>query len=456
MMQVNEVFEVVDAGFEAVTEDIADLVKIPSVSSDAFDQQQLDNSALAVANILRDAGVENVEIIKLQCEDGRVGRPALLGSIPGPSDAPRVLLYAHHDVQPPGPASDWDTEAFTPTIKGERMYGRGAGDDKAGIMLHVGTLRAIKQLAQMPVNVTVFIEGEEEIGSPTFNDFLTAYQDRLDADVIIVADSGNWKVGTPSLTTSLRGVVSVDVEISVTEHALHSGMFGGPILDAVTIMCRLIATLHDTQGNVAVDGLVAREVPGTADYPETSFRKDAALLPGVHLAGSGPLSSRLWTKPAIGVIGMDVTSTALASNTIWPTCKATLSMRVAPGQDAKEAAQALVRHLQVHAPLGAQLKVSIADAGPAFDATESTPVMEQMRWALETAWESKSQDVGQGGSIPFVADLKRTFPQAQVLVTGVEDPDTRAHSGNESVHLGEIRKAVRAQTAFLLKLGKQI
>ena len=306
--------------------------------------------------------------------------------------------------------------------------------------------------------MTVFIEGEEEVGSPSFENFLTTHRDRLASDVIVVADSSNWKVGTPSLTTSLRGVVQVDVRLDMLDHALHSGMYGGPVLDAATAMCRLIAYCHDDAGDVAVAGLVSQPQADAdfPDYPEADFRADAGILDGVELSGTGDLTARLWTKPSLTLIGMDVTPLELAGNVLTPSCTARLSLRIAPGQDPAAAQEALVAHLEKHVPFGGRLTVTGREAGPAFDGSEVTPASEAAHWALSTAWDTEAVNIGQGGSIPFIATLKETFPGAQVLVTGIEDPDTRAHSENESMHLGELERIVVAEALLLARLSGAI
>lgn len=442
----------IDAVLPQVRTDLEDLVRIPSVSSSAFDQSELDRSAEKVADILRSSGVSDIDIITLETEKNGTGRPAVLAHKKGPEGAPTVLLYAHHDVQPPGERDTWDTEPFEPVEKNGRLYGRGTADDKAGILVHAGALRALEQLGDLPVSVTLFIEGEEEIGSPTFVDFLTAHRDRLEADVIVVADSTNWKVGTPSLTTSLRGVVGLEVTVEALGHALHSGMYGGPVLDAVTLASRLIATLHDETGTVAVQGLHSYD-EAAADYPESQLRQDMAVLDGVELAGTGSIASRLWTQPALAVIGLDATSVERSSNTLIPSCRFQLSLRIAPGQEPKEAFEALKQHLLDHAPFGAQVTFGDDELGPAFQAVDSD-IMELARGALADAWQSEPVDIGVGGSIPFIADLAEVFPDAKILVTGVEDPDTRAHAGNESLHLDEFRKAILAETLLLTRLGE--
>lgn len=446
--------------FPSLRAALEDLVRIPSVSVGSFDQSTLDRSAAAVAELLRDAGVHDVEIVTLPADPatGRpAGRPAVLGHMPGPEGAPTVLLYAHHDVQPQGEDAEWTTTPdgpFEPVERAGRLYGRGAADDKAGIVAHLGALRLLRDADALGVGVRLFIEGEEEIGSPTFRPFLEAHRDRLEADVIVVADSNNWTVGTPAITTSLRGVVGANVTVRVLDHAVHSGMYGGPVLDAVTLLSRLIATLHDENGAVAVAGLHGYDHEGVS-YDEKSFRADAGVLDGVRLAGDprSSISSRLWTQPALAVVGLDATSVDNASNTIIPAARAKLSLRVAPGQDPREASAALRRHLEENAPFGAQVTVEIDEEGPTFRADPDAPAMKDAAWALSTAFGREAVQIGIGGSIPFISDLLDVFPRAQILVTGVEDPDSRAHAPNESVDLADLRNVVLGEALLLARLG---
>jgi acetylornithine deacetylase/succinyl-diaminopimelate desuccinylase-like protein len=433
------------AAFGDLRADLESLVRIPSVSNAEFDQAHVAASADAVAALLRDAGIDDVQVLSVPG-----GAPAVVGRRPAPEGAPTVLLYAHHDVQPPGDDADWATTPFEPTERDGRLFGRGAADDKAGVIAHVGALRVLGD--ELGVGVTVFIEGEEEIGSPTFTTFLHTHRDLLEADVIVVADSSNWAVGVPGLTTSLRGLVDCVVEVAVLEHAVHSGMFGGPILDAPTLLARLITTLHDDDGNVAVEGLVHAPDP-SVDYDEAAFRTDASVLDGVRLAGTGPITARLWTRPAIGVIGFDAPRVASASNTITPRASAKLSVRIAPGQDPAEAMAALRAHLEGHAPFGARVTVTDGEKGKPFQAPADSTAMQAARWAFARSWGTEPVDIGVGGSIPFIADLLEVYPDAAILVTGVEDPDSRAHGANESVHLGELEKVVLAEVLLLERLA---
>jgi acetylornithine deacetylase/succinyl-diaminopimelate desuccinylase-like protein len=443
----------VDSLFPAVRADLEALVRIPSVSAAAFDQAHVAASAEAVATLLRDAGLPEVQILRSPRPDGSPGAPAVVARRPAPDGAPTVLLYAHHDVQPPGDPATWETDPFEPTQRGERLFGRGAADDKAGVMAHVGALRTLAAAGADPgVGVTVFVEGEEESGSPSFARFLADHHALLAADVIVVADSTNWKVGVPALTTSLRGLVDGVVTVEALDHAVHSGMFGGPVLDANTLLARLIATLHDDVGNVAVAGLVAGSEP-EVDYAETDFRADSSVLDGVRLAGEGTIAGRLWTKPALAVIGVDATSVAHASNTIAPRAAAKLSLRIPPGQDPQAAEDALRAHLESHAPFGARVTWSAGEQGKSFGAPVDSPAMRAARAAFAAAWGTEPVDIGVGGSIPFIADLLEAYPEAAVLVTGVEDPDSRAHGANESVHLGELRKVVLAEALLLRAIG---
>jgi len=450
VVTISELRTRVDAALDRTVEDLAALVRIPSVSADTFDQSTLDASAAMVRGLLEDAGL-TATVSSAPAPSGAPGRPAVLAARPAADGLPTVLLYAHHDVQPPGPHEDWDQEdPFEPVVRGERLYARGSADDKAGVIAHVAALRALGE--DLAVGVRCFVEGEEEVGSPSFVNFRTSHRDALAADVIVVLDSSNWKVGVPALTTSLRGLVECQVELRVAEHALHSGMYGGPVLDAPTLMCRLLASLHDENGDVAVPGLLHREA-APIDYPEADFRADAAVVDGYRLAGTGSIPSRLWTRPALGIVGFDATPVDRRSNTIAPTCRAALSLRVAPGQDPAEAWTALESHLRAHVPFGAQVTITPGEQGPAFLAAGESPAMRLAHWALREAWGVDGVEIGVGGSIPFIADLAQVFPDAEILVTGIEDPDTRAHSGNESIHLGELRNAILAEALMLARLS---
>jgi cysteinylglycine-S-conjugate dipeptidase len=444
----------VDAHFDATVTRLKELVAIPGIAWEAFDRRELERSAEAVAGLIRETGIEDVQILSVAGAGGISGGPAVVARRPAAPGKPTVLLYAHHDVQPPGDEVLWNTAPFTATEQDGRLYGRGAADDKAGIMAHLGALRSVMETLgeEFGVGVTLFIEGEEEAGSPTFRTFLETHRELLRADVIIVADSGNWKVGVPALTTSLRGLVDGVIEVQVLEHAVHSGMFGGPVLDAPTLLARLIATLHDENGEVAVEGLAAVD-NAALDYPEADFRADASVLDGVRLAGEGSITSRLWTKPALSIIGMDVPSVALASNTLLPAARAKFSLRLAPGQDPDAAMDAVRRHVEQNAPFGAKVTFLPGERGHAFATDTNASAARTALWALGTAWGTPPVETGVGGSIPFIADLTEVYPAAQILITGVEDPDSRAHSANESLHLEDFRHAILAEALMLARIN---
>ncbi len=428
--------------------DLEDLVRIESVSADPARAGEVQRSAEAVRDLF---AAEGFEVDILSVDDGA---PAVVGHKAGPEGAPRVLLYAHHDVQPEGDHATWDSPPFEPTERGDRLYARGAADDKAGIVTHLAALRMLAD--DLPVSVTVFVEGEEEVGSDSLPAFLKAHHERLAADVIVIADSGNWDIGVPALTTSLRGLVRVDVEVRTLTHAVHSGMWGGLVPDALMTLSRLIATLHDDAGNVAVAGLVGGPA-ADVDYPEERLRSESGIAPGVEWIGQGSAVERLWTKPALSVTGIDAPKVDGASNTLVPAARAKLSMRVAPGDSCNNALARLRDHLEAHVPWGAQLDVTLVDTGEptAIDATG--PAYDVARAAFTEAWDGVAPvDMGVGGSIPFIAEFLEAYPQASVLVTGVEDPDTRAHGANEGLHLPEWERVVLAEALLLQGLARDI
>jgi acetylornithine deacetylase/succinyl-diaminopimelate desuccinylase-like protein len=391
---------------------------------------------------LRQVGAGGVEVIRAG------GGPGVIGRIDVNPAAPTVLLYAHHDVQPV--AADWSSDPWTPVVRDGRLYGRGAADDSAGIVTHLGALAALG--GDLPVNVRFFIEGEEESGSPTFAQLLARYGDRLASDVAIIADSDNRSVDVPSLTTSLRGLADVTVTLRVARRGVHSGMWGGAYLDAVTCLARLIATLHDEVGDVAVEGL-APTGHSQDLLTEADVRRAAGLVPGLKLAGTARLTDRLYWGPCIAVIGFDSTVVELASNTIQPVARARLSLRVPPGLDPVQAQAALRRHLIERAPFGAEVTVEDGPVGQGFKADTSGPAYAAASRALTDAFGQTMVPLGQGGSIPLAAELQEAFPGIEILLTGVEDPDSKAHAGDESESLELLRKTILAEALLLTYLG---
>ncbi|MCV7030765.1 dipeptidase [Mycobacterium sherrisii] len=428
----------------SVRRDLEDLVRIESVWADPKRRSEVHKSAQAVADLLSQAGFGDVRIVS----EG--GAPAVIAHHPAPDGAPTVLLYAHHDVQPEGDSSQWASPPFEPTEREGRLYGRGSADDKAGIATHLAAFRAHD--GNPPVGVTVFVEGEEESGSPSLGRLLDAHRDALAADVIVIADSDNWSTEVPALTVTLRGLVDCVVEVATLDHGLHSGLWGGVVPDALSVLVRLLASLHDDDGNVAVAGLHESSA-AAVDYPPERVRADAGLLDGVSEIGSGSVPQRLWAKPAITVIGIDTTPIDKASNTLIPRARAKISMRVAPGGDAAAHLDALTAHLQAHVPWGAQLRVTRGDLGEPYAIDASGSVYDAARQAFRRAWGTDPIDMGMGGSIPFIAEFAAAFPQAKILVTGVEDPATQAHSINESLHLGVLERAAIAEALLLANLA---
>ncbi|SDD61974.1 Acetylornithine deacetylase/Succinyl-diaminopimelate desuccinylase [Mycolicibacterium neoaurum] len=428
----------------SVRADLEDLVRIESVWADPARRTEVHRSAELTATLLSQAGFDDIQIV------AEGGAPAVIARRPAPEGAPTVLLYAHHDVQPEGDATQWHSPPFETTERDGRLYGRGTADDKAGIATHLAAIRAFGD--ELPVGVTVFVEGEEESGSPSLTALLAAHHDLLTADVIIIADSDNWAVDIPALTVSLRGLADCVVEVSTLDHGLHSGLWGGVVPDALSALVRLLATLHDDQGNVAVEGLY-EAAAADVEFSDERVRADSGLLDGVQQIGSGPVVQRMWARPAITVIGIDTTPIAKASNTLVPSARAKVSMRVAPGGDAREHLAALTRHLQAHAPWGARVTVTPGDIGQPYAIDATGPVYEAARQAFRTAWGREPIDMGMGGSIPFIAEFAAAFPDAEILVTGVEDPGTQAHSINESLDLGVLERAAISEALFLKALG---
>jgi acetylornithine deacetylase/succinyl-diaminopimelate desuccinylase-like protein len=429
-----------------VRRDLEDLVRIPSVSADPARRDEVERSARAVADLFEAEGV-TTRIVR----HGDDGPPAVIGHKAGPEGAPTVLLYAHHDVQPENDHAEWDSPPFEPTERDGRLYGRGAADDKAGIATHLMALRVFGD--DLPVSVTLFVEGEEEIGSDTLPDLLRAHRDELSADVMVIADSGNWDIGVPALTTSLRGLLRADLEIRTLDHAVHSGMWGGLVPDALMTLSRVISSCYDERGGLAIEGLGGGPA-ADVEYPEERLRAESGAVAGIEWVGSGPIVERLWTRPALTITGIDAPKVDGASNTLTAAARAKFSLRVAPGDTTAHALECLRAHLEKHVPWGAEWTLTVVDTGEATAIDTTGPAYDAARAAFKEAWDGvDAVDMGVGGSIPFIAEFLESFPEASVLVTGVEDPDTRAHGPNEGLHLAEFERVLLAEALLLTNLA---
>lgn len=439
--------------FATIQAKLAELVAHQSLAFEGYARGPLHASAEAVAALFSDVGLEELHTVT-ETHDGDTSGPAILGCKPAADDKPTVLLYAHHDVQPVGDLRAWQTDPWVATEQHGRLYGRGTADDKAGIMVHHAAINALNDLLGQDhgLGVTVFIEGEEEIGSPFFAQFLQNHRDFLAADTIIVADSSNWAVDVPALTTSLRGMMDGVIEVTVAEHPVHSGLFGGPMLDAITVLSRVIASLHDADGDVAIEGLQQTRWSDVT-YDEDDFRNQTGAVEGLELAGTGKLADRLWNKAALNIIGIDATPIAESANAIVNTARARFSMRLGPGMDPHEVMQSVTRHINALDVQGATVHVQPGEAGRPFVVESDAAAADMMKQALSDAWGTGAIETGLGGSIPFVAELVETFPKASILLTGVEDPNTKAHSSNESLDLSVLRHAIEAQVLVLARMA---
>jgi acetylornithine deacetylase/succinyl-diaminopimelate desuccinylase-like protein len=428
-----------DAVLPGVRADLERLVRISSISAPGFDFSPVDRSAALTASLLRGCGLDTRLV-----EAG--GRPAVLATRLL-AKAPTVLLYAHHDVQPAGDPALWSSDPFEPVERDGRLYGRGAADDKAGIMVHVAALRALGD--DLNVGIVVFIEGEEEYGTGATRRLLHEYRDELQADVAIVTDVGNWAVGVPAVTTTLRGHVTATVEVRTLAHGVHSGMYGGAVPDALITLARLLATLHDDAGDVVVAGL-RRLPPPAVGYSAERLWEET----GGHPFGTGTAAERMWSRPAISVLGLNAPPIEGATSTLAPVAQALVSLRIAPGEDPLAAFELLRDHLHRHVPWGAELTVTRRGAAPGFAVDPAGPVYAQVRAALRDAWDGvEPVEAGSGGSIPLLLHLQEVLPDAAIILNGVEDPDSRAHGIDESLHLGEFRRACLAETLLLHRLG---
>jgi cysteinylglycine-S-conjugate dipeptidase len=438
----------VAADMPRLKELLATLIRMKSVSADGYDPQDVREAGETIVAMLDNAGFDNARLL-----ESANGHPAVFAEKPGPEGAPKVLLYAHYDVQPPGPIDEWETGPFDPVERDGRLYGRGASDDKAGIVMHLGAIAAHGD--DLPVGVQLFLEGEEEAGSIGLPEILDKYSDLLDPDVIVIGDGGNWEVGTPAFISSLRGIVAVKLELRTLASAVHSGQYGGVVPDALMALSRLLATLHDDQGRVTVKGIVSEEIDESLDFSEELARSQTGAIDGLELIGEGSIPSRIWTRPAVSVLAIDAPSTAEAINQLVPVARAKVSMRIPPGQDTKAALEALKTHLEANVPWGAQLSFLHEEWGDATVLGSDNFAVEVWRQAFREGFGTEAVEMGAGGSIPFIATFAELFPDAPILVVGAADPTSAFHAPNESQDLGDLERAALSEAIAFRLLAEQ-
>lgn len=431
----------VDGLMDGLREDLTRLAEIPSISFPGYPPEPVRAAHDLLVRLLREAGVEHIEELALPGT-----APILYAHIPPPTpEAPTVLLYGHYDVQPPGDERLWHSPPFTPTPVEGGLRARGVADDKSNVIAHLGMLRAFG--GRPPVGVTLVLEGQEEYGS-AFDAYPPSDPGRFACDAMIIADLGNIRPGTPTLTSALRGASETVVEVRTLEEPRHSGEFGGAAPDALLTLVRALATLHDEDGDVAVPGLRREEWTG-AGYTEEEFRELAGVREGVPLLGTGSLGERLWTGPAITVIGIDAPGVDHAASAVVPYARAKLNLRFHPRQDPREAQRHLVEHLRALTPFGITLTVTPGDTGPGYEADTAGPAHAAAREALAAAWGVPTRYIATGGSIPLVNGLAQAAPRAEVLLFGAQDNLCNLHAPNERVLFRELRNTVLAEALFV-------
>ncbi|MFI8204199.1 dipeptidase [Streptomyces sp. NPDC085937] len=445
-MSPNPVVVTVASLMPRAKEELAELVAFKSVADfDQFPREESEGAARWIAGALTAEGFQDVALL-----DTPDGTQSVYGYLPGPEGARTVLLYAHYDVQPPLDESGWATPPFELTERDGRWYGRGAADCKGGVIMHLLALRALKANGGVPVNVKVIVEGSEEQGTGGLERYAEEHPDLLSADAVVIGDAGNFRVGLPTVTTTLRGMTMVRVRVDTLEGNLHSGQFGGAAPDALAALVRVLDSLRAEDGSTTVDGLSGDSAWEGLQYDEEQFRTDAKVLDGVELIGSGTVADRIWARPAVTVLGIDCPPVVGATPSVQASARALISLRVPPGVDAAKATELLRTHIESHTPWGARVSTEQIGQGQAFRADPASPAYQAMSDAMAVAYPGQEmQYAGQGGSIPLCNTLAGLYPNAEILLTGLSEPEAQIHAVNESVSPDELERLSVAEALFL-------
>lgn len=467
---MNQAAHYIEENFKNYLEDLKTLIRIPSVSFSGFSGSEVRRAADAVADLMKKRGLENVQLLELTTPEGKAFPYVYADWLHAPGQ-PTLLLYAHYDVQPPGREEIWKSPPFEPTHRmgpgGERLYARGSADDKAGIVVHTSAIDAcLKTLGKLPVNVKLVIEGEEEIGSAHLPLFLKTYRNLLDADVLVLTDSGNFDCGIPALTIALRGLVEMEVEVRALTKTVHSGMWGGPIPDPALALTKMLSGLVDEQGRIAVPGVMEQVKPISEEearelskipYNEEDFRKQVGLIPGAQLLKQGPSPAvQVWRLPSLTVNAIQASSRKQAGNIITDAAWAKVTIRVVPNMDPQKVAQQLEAELRRRVPWGLELTVKKDACNSAWAENPTGPVFEAAEVALSRGYGKAPYKIGCGGSIPFVKPFAEALGGAPALLIGVEDPYTDAHGENESLLISDFLKALVSQVYLFSEISERL
>jgi cysteinylglycine-S-conjugate dipeptidase len=450
-MTANPIAETIASLMPRAKAELTELVAFQSVADEAVaPRSECEAAANWVAGALRTEGFQDVALL-----DTPDGSQSVYGLLPGPEGAPTVLLYAHYDVQPKLDESAWVTPPFELTERDGRWYGRGAADCKGGFVMHLLALRALKSNGGIPVTVKVIVEGSEEQGTGGLEQYAEAHPELLTADSIVIGDTGNFRVGLPTVTATLRGMTMIRVQIDTLEGNLHSGQFGGAAPDALAALIRVLDSLRAEDGSTVIDGLPGQAQWEGLQYPEGEFRKDAKVLDGVGLTGNGTVADRIWARPAVTVIGIDCHPVAGATPSIPASARAQISLRVPPGQDAAEATELLFAHIEKHTPWNARVSMEQVGQGQAFQADVTSPAYTSMAEAMRVAYPGEEmQASGMGGSIPLCNTLAALYPDAEILLIGLSEPEAQIHAVNESVSPEELERLSVAEALFLVNYAE--